>query len=131
MCNLHSDLRKAAIHNTVSTLPENHMKTKKKFEHGNTPLSEDWAIKRMDGERKRGKKKCARCKPELTVKYKLSTFSFRLSTVEKNACYAPEDPEQSTDNELEIDPDKSEAKEPASSGEVKTSKPHCNDQENA
>jgi hypothetical protein len=36
------------------------------------------------------------------------TFSFESSKGEKNACYASENPEQMTDSEFEIDPDKSE-----------------------
>jgi hypothetical protein len=42
----------------------------------------------------------------------------------------PEDPELSTDSELEIDPDESE-KKPGSSGGVKASEPHSNDQEDS
>lgn len=44
--------------------------------------------------------------------------------------YAPENPEQSTDSELEIEPDRSEEEEPAPTGDMKASEPHPNDQEN-
>lgn len=53
-------------------------------------MSEDRARKRADCEKKRGRKKGARCKPEPTAKYKLSTFLLGSNTGEKNAHYGPE-----------------------------------------
>lgn len=84
------------------------------------------ARKRVDGGKKQ---KGARCKHKLR---KRSRVLSPLGQVQDRKWYVTRlKTQQSTDSELEIEPDKSEEEEPASSGEVKASESHPNDQENA
>jgi hypothetical protein len=53
-------------------------------------MSEGRARKIADCEKKQGRKKGARCKPEPTAKYKLSTFLLGSNTGERNALYSRE-----------------------------------------